>query len=295
WWIARAALRPINRISRTVSSIGESRDLSRRLNFVGPEDEVGRLAHTFDGMMDRLEKVFETQKRFVADASHELRTPLTAIRGNADLYSIAPPAEREVCVAAIRREAERMSRLVSDLLLLAAADIEEQPVHKQRIALADVLHDVHRSALILAGDKVSVELAVDEDVVIEADPDRVKQLALNLVDNAIKFTPAGGRITIALHTRPEEVLIGVSDTGVGIPSEEQAAIFDRFYRVEQARSTRGSGLGLSICAWIAAAHGGRIELDSEPGRGSTFTVHLPRPEVQPHRRPRRKLIGHAVE
>ncbi len=286
WWIARAALRPIDRISRTVQSIRESRDLSRRVRFVGPHDEVGRLAETFDGMMDRLEKVFETQRRFVADASHELRTPLTAIRGNAELYSIAPAEERDLCVASIRREAERMSRLVADLLLLAAADIEEQPVHKRPIALDEVLTDVYRAALIMAADGVSVSLDAPDHVTIEADPDRIKQLVLNLVDNAVKFTPAGGQVTIALRTQPHEALIQVVDTGSGIPIEEHEAIFERLYRLEGSRGKRGSGLGLAICAWIAAAHGGRIDVESQPGRGSTFTVHLPGPvnmDVPSHR------------
>jgi signal transduction histidine kinase len=277
WWIARAALRPINRISRTVRSIGESRDLSRRLDFVGPYDEVGRLAVTFDGMMDRLEKVFETQKRFVADASHELRTPLTAIRGNADLYSRAPPDERDLCVASIRREAERMSRLVADLLLLAAADIEEQPVHKKPVVLDELLRDVYRAALILASDNVTVSLDAQDGVMIEADADRIKQLVLNLVDNAVKFTPTGGHVTISLRASPAGAVIGVADTGIGIALEEQQAIFDRFYRVDHARAKRGSGLGLSISSWIAAAHGGHIEVESRPGAGSTFTVHLPGP------------------
>lgn len=275
WWIARAALRPIRRISRTVYSIGESGDLSRRLNFEGPTDEVGRLAETFDHMMDRLEHVFETQRRFVADASHELRTPLTAIRGNADLLSIAPPEEREICVTSIRREAERMSRLVADLLLLAAEDIEEQPVHMQTVALDECLGDVYRSALVLAGDKLIVNLDVDESVTIQADPDRIKQLVLNLVDNAIKFTPAGGTVTIALRREPGGAQIRVSDTGIGIPAEERDAIFRAFYRIEQGRAKRGSGLGLAISAWIVAAHNGTIEVESEPGKGSTFVVHFP--------------------
>jgi len=275
WWIARAALRPINRISRTVHTIGESRDLSRRLDFVGPYDEVGRLAETFDGMMERLESVFETQKQFIADASHELRTPLTAIRGNADLLKMAPPEERELCIVSIRREAERMSRLVNDLLLLAAADVEEQAVHMQPVDLDDLLTDVYRSAVLLAGDKVTVRLEPLEPVAIVADPDRIKQLLLNLVDNAVKFTPAGGTITMSLYAEPEGARLEVCDTGIGIPPEEQEAIFRRFYRVEHARSKRGSGLGLAICEWIVTAHCGRLELQSEPGKGTTFAIHLP--------------------
>jgi signal transduction histidine kinase len=275
WWIARAALRPINRIARTVRAIGDSRDLSRRLNFVGPYDEVGRLAETFDDMMDRLQRAFEAQTRFIADASHELRTPLTAIRGNADLIAKAPPEERDQCVRSIRREAERMSRLVSDLLLLAEADAEQQSIHKAEIDLDDVLSEVHRSALVLAAGKVDVRYESAEPIALFADLDRLKQVFLNLIDNAVKFTPPGGVVTIAAARDERGARISVSDTGTGIPLEEQEAIFRRFYRLEESRSQRGSGLGLSISAWIVAAHQGTIDIESEPGRGTTFTVHLP--------------------
>jgi two-component system, OmpR family, sensor kinase len=275
WWIARAALRPIERISRTVQAIGESRDLSRRLRFVGPNDEVGRLAETFDGMMGRLERAFETQKRFVADASHELRTPLTAIRGNADLMAIAPPEERELCLSAIRREAERMTRLVGDLLLLAEADVETQPLQLKSVDLDEILLEVHHSAIVLADGKVSVVLEHSDPVQLIVDPDRIQQLLLNLVENAVKFTPPGGIVTLSLRARETGVLMEVSDSGVGIPADAQWSIFERFYRVEEGRTTRGSGLGLAICAWIVAAHGGTISVRSHPGMGSTFAVWLP--------------------
>jgi signal transduction histidine kinase len=275
WWIARAALRPIDRISRTVQTVGESRDLTRRVNFVGPEDEVGRLAATFDDMLERLERAFESQKRFIADASHELRTPLTAIRGNADLMRIAPPEEREVCLAAIRRESERMTRLVSDLLLLAEADIAEHPVHMQPVDLDGVMSDVYRSAMVVADERVHIVQERNDAVTLLADGDRVKQLALNLVDNAIKFTPDGGVVTLSLTVNERGAVIDISDSGIGIPPEEQKAIFERFYRVEASRHQRGSGLGLAICAWIVKVHGGDMAVRSEPGKGSTFTVYLP--------------------
>lgn len=275
WWIARAALRPIDRISRTVQAVGESRDLGRRVEFMGPEDEVGRLATTFDAMLGRLDRTFQTQRRFIADASHELRTPLTAIRGNADLMRIAPPGERDICLAAIRREAERMTRLVSDLLVLAEADVAEQPIHLLPVDLSATLTDVHRSTLLIADDRVEVLLERNDPVTVMADGDRVKQLILNLADNAVKFTPDGGAVSLSLRGEPDGARIEVSDSGIGIPAEEQAAIFERFYRVEEARSKRGSGLGLAICAWIVQAHGGSISVRSEPGKGSTFTVFLP--------------------
>lgn len=275
WWIARAALRPINRISRTVHAIGHSGDLSRRLNFVGPEDEVGRLAETFDDMMGRLEKVFETQRRFVADASHELRTPLTAIRGNADLMTKAPPEDREIMLTAIRRESERMTRLVSDLLLLAEADVAEQPVEMRPVDLDELVIDVYHAARLIADDKVTVLLEETDSVCVLGDVDRLKQLLLNLTDNAVKFTPPGGTVSLGVSREVEHAVLRVSDSGVGIAPEEQAAIFERFYRVDTARSKRGSGLGLSICAWVTRSHGGTIDVSSEPGKGSTFRVRLP--------------------
>ena len=275
WWIARAALRPIGRISRTVRAIGESRDLSRRLRFVGPQDEVGRLAQTFDGMMDRLENVFEAQKRFIGDASHELRTPLTAIRGNAELMSRAPEEERDVCLASIRREAERMSRLVNDLLLLAESDVAEQEIDRRDVDLDELIADVFRSGQIVSAGKVHLVLAETEPLCVVGDTDRLKQLFLNLVDNAVKFTPEGGTVAINLRQEDDEAVIEVADSGVGIAAKEQAAIFERFYRVEQSRQKRGHGLGLSISAWIVRAHGGSIAVSSRPGQGSTFTVRLP--------------------
>jgi signal transduction histidine kinase len=226
-------------------------------------------------MMERLEKAFETQKRFIADASHELRTPLTAIRGNADLMRIAPPEERDVCLTAIRREAERMSRLVTDLLLLAEADVEQQPVDKRPVDLDQLVTEVYRSALAVAGGRVSVELEPADAVRIPGDPDRLKQLILNLMDNAIKFTPDGGAVNLSLIAEADGARIEVVDSGIGIAPEEQEAIFERFYRVEQSRARKGSGLGLAICAWIVHAHGGTIDVRSASGKGSTFTVRLP--------------------
>ncbi|HZU14063.1 MAG TPA: HAMP domain-containing sensor histidine kinase [Chloroflexota bacterium] len=274
WWVARAALRPIGRISRTVGAIGESRDLGRRLAYRGPQDEIGRLAGTFDGMMARLEAAFEAQRRFVADASHELRTPLTAIRGNADLMAIAPPSERELCLAAIRRESERMSRLVSDLLLLAEADTAEAGIRKQTSALDEIVAEAAHSLRVTAGDRVNIMVDV-EPVTAEVDPDRISQLLLNLSDNAVKFTPPGGTVTLRLRRDGGEAVLEVEDTGIGIPPEEHDAIFRRFYRVDTSRSTHGTGLGLAISGWIATAHGGTISVRSSPGRGSTFSVRLP--------------------
>ncbi|MGI8824479.1 MAG: sensor histidine kinase [Chloroflexota bacterium] len=285
WWIARAALRPINRISRTVEAIGGSRDLTRRVNFVGPPDEVGRLARTFDLMMQRLQRSFDAQRRFIADASHELRTPLTAIRGNAELMTIAPPEERNICLISIRREAERMSRLVNDLLLLAEAEAEQQPLQKSLVDLRDVVEEGYRAAVVLADGKVSVRVDGDRHLHALADLDRLRQLLLNLVDNAVKFTQEGGAVTISLIEEEDAACIYVSDTGPGIPADQQDAIFERFFRVDESRSARGSGLGLAISRWIVEAHGGSLSVRSELGRGSTFSVRIPLPKGSAGSRP----------
>ena len=168
-----------------------------------------------------------------------------------------------------------MSRLVSDLLTLAAADVEEHPIHRVPLELNALIEEVHHSALLLANDKVAVELELSEPVTVVGDADRLKQLFLNLIDNAVKFTPAGGIVSIAVCPDGDLVHVDVSDTGVGISEDEQEAIFRRFYRTEQSRSARGSGLGLSISAWIVEAHDGSIDVTSTPGEGSTFTVTLP--------------------
>jgi signal transduction histidine kinase len=172
-----------------------------------------------------------------------------------------------------------MSRLVSDLLLLAEADVETQPLQIRPVDLDEILLDVHHSATVLADGKVDVILERADAVRLAVDPDRIKQLLLNLVDNAVKFTPAGGSVTLSLRAERGGALLEVADSGVGIPPEAQRSIFERFYRVEEARSTRGSGLGLAICAWIVAAHGGTISVRSQPGKGSTFSVSLPNTEL----------------
>ena len=272
--LARAALRPMDEITRTALQITRTDDLSRRLERVGPHDEVGRLAATFNEMLARIETLFHTQQRFIADVSHELRTPLTTIRGNVDLLRRLNHVDQD-CLVAIEHEADRMARLIADLLLLAQADagvtLEKKPVE-----LDTLLLEVYRQAGLLANG-VRMTLSHEDQAVILGDPDRLKQLLLNLVDNALKYTPPGGEVALSLHRQTGWVQVAVADTGIGIPAEDLPHLFERFYRVEKARSREkgGTGLGLSIAQWIAQAHGGRIEVESEVGKGSTFTVWLP--------------------
>jgi signal transduction histidine kinase len=275
----------MDEITQAALAISRAEDLSRRIEVGGPADEVGRLAATFNEMLARLEALFRTQRRFTADVSHELRTPLTTIQGNIDLLRRGladDPEARRAALADVEGEVARMSRLVDDLLLLARLDagieLERRPVE-----LDTLLLEVYRQAMLMS-DGVEVHLGHEDQVVVLGDKDRLRQLLLNLADNAIKYTPAGGRVTLSLYHEGDAARIAVTDTGVGIPPEdlapgpkERPLIFERFYRADRARSSGsgGTGLGLSIVDWIVHAHGGRIEVESEVGKGSTFNVWLP--------------------
>jgi two-component system OmpR family sensor kinase len=289
--LARVALRPIDVITQTALSISRTEDLSRRLETRGPPDEVGRLASTFNEMLARLEVLFRTQKRFIADVSHELRTPLTIIQGNLDVVcrdAVPDPEARLEMLSDTSAEVARMSRLVADLLLLARTDagvrLETRPVE-----LDTLLLEVYRQVRHVSR-HVEVRLGHEDQAVVMGDADRLRQLLLNLVDNAVKYTPAGGRVTLSLYHDSDWVRIVVADTGLGIPAEDLQEgpsglplIFERFYRVDPARSGagRGTGLGLSIAQWIAQAHGGKITVESQVGKGSTFTTWLPAKENPP--------------
>ncbi len=278
--ISGSALRPLNRIAATASRIARAEDLDQRIEGVYPDDEVGQLADTFNEMMGRLQDLFNTQQQLVADVSHELRTPLATIQGNVDLLrrgAAGDPVMLREGLVAIDQEVARMSRLVRDLLLLAEADAGVQ-LTLRPLELDTVLLEVYREALLMADGRVKVRLGHEDQAHVHGDADRLKQLLLNLVSNAIAYTPTGGTVTLSLHIRPDGwVRITVVDTGVGIAPEDLPHIFDRFWRVDRARTRAagGSGLGLSIAKSIAEAHGGSISVESEPGKGSTFEVLLP--------------------
>jgi two-component system, OmpR family, sensor kinase len=289
WWLARAAMAPIERISRTAHAVGESGDLSQRVEYAGPEDEVGLLAATFNRMLvqletayARLEEAVEAQKRFVADASHELRTPLTIIRGNIELLQRmgeADPTERDSALADIRTEAERMSRLVEDLLMMARADAGQRP---ELIAtpLGPLVREACRRAQALphqAEFTADLPEALDR-LQIWADPDSLTRTLLILIDNAFKYTPAGGKVTVRAGRQGDGVAVQVSDTGIGIAPEDLPHVFERFYRADRARTRGGTGLGLAIARWVTSIHGGRLSVDSEVNRGSLFTLWLPLPQ-----------------
>lgn len=293
WFQARLGLRRVTQVAQTAHRVAQSGNLKERLAYQGPQDEIGRLTTTFNLMMERLEAAFEAQHRFVADTAHELRTPLATILGNVDLllrYGQDPQRRRQA-LASIKREGERTARLTADLLLLAQADagqrLELGPVY-----LDEILIEVYEQAQGLS-DGVHVSLGQCEGATIMGDPDRLKQMLLNLVDNALKYTDAGGRVTLSLTRDRDQARITVTDTGNGIPAADLPHIFERFYRVEGPardekpcterhpelaeglRRSSSTGLGLAIVKWIVEEHEGKITVESEVGTGSIFTVLLP--------------------
>lgn len=279
WWTGGAALRPLDQMTETAVSITRADDLSRRIMYKGPpKGEVGRLVVAFNQTMERLENLFEAQRRFLADISHELRTPLTAIRGNVDLIRRMGKVDEE-SLQAITSEGERMTRMVKDLLLLARAETGNLPLAQEVVELDTLLLEVFQQAKMMAGDRLEVRLGKEDQVRVLGDRDRLKQVVLNLVANAVEHTPTDGTVTLGVSADANWARLSVSDTGPGIPKEEQGRIFDRFYRGDPSRkrsSQGGAGLGLSIADWITRRHNGRIELSSEVGQGTTFYVYLPR-------------------
>jgi two-component system OmpR family sensor kinase len=269
------ALSPVKRVTATAQGIASSSDLSRRVNYRGSKDEIGQLAATFDQMIEQIDGLMRSQRSFVADASHELRGPLTVIRGNLDLLKRNLSEEdRSESIRVLETEMTRMTRIVNDLLVLAEVE-SGQLDQEQTVSLKELLLDAHERALQLAGER-QVVIERQEDLWVKGDAHRLDQLIGNLVGNAIKYTPEGGTITLSLYQDGDWARLDVTDTGMGIPAEHLPHIFERFYRVDKARSRKsgGSGLGLAIVKGIAGQHGGKVSVTSEPGKGSTFSVWL---------------------
>ncbi|MEZ4860018.1 MAG: HAMP domain-containing sensor histidine kinase [Caldilineaceae bacterium] len=299
--LAHRALAPIGAITETAGSITRTRDLGRRLQISDQSSEVGLLAATFNDMLDRIQKLFETQDRLIADVSHELRTPLTTIQGNVELlermvtsnavtngHSQQAQGLLQETLGEVQHETDRMSKMINDLLLLAQADsgaiqLQWAPVEMDTLLL-EVYRQTKRIAELRKGvNALEIRLGHEDQALVWGDRERLRQIMLNLTDNAVKYTPEGGVVTLALSNEEHWVKIAVSDTGIGIHPDHQAQIFERFYRTDKARSRElgGSGLGLSIVQWIAQAHNGRITVESVPQQGSTFTLWLPELEGRP--------------
>jgi heavy metal sensor kinase len=278
--LARRALTPMGQMADQARTITAER-LGERLPVVNPDDELGHLAAIFNETFTRLEQSFEQLRRFTADASHELRTPLTAIRsvGEVGLREHRDENAYREIIGSMLEEADRLGRLVDSLLTLSRADAGHVKLTPERVDLAELAREVANHLGVLAEEKrQSISMEAAGPVYAMVDRLVLRQAVINLVDNAIKYSPEGGRVRIFVRDQPHGPILEVIDTGPGIRVEHQKRIFDRFYRVDKARSRElgGTGLGLSIARWAAEAHGGRIELESEEGKGSTFRIVLPR-------------------
>ncbi len=278
WLVTGRALAPLTVATEMAASITRAEDLSRRIPVIGSQDdEIAILIRAFNETLERLEKLFTTQRRFLADVSHELRTPLTVIKGNVALMRRAREADVE-SLSSIDDEVDRLTRMVGDLLLLAQVESGNLPLNMYPVEIDTVILEVFQQMRVLAGERINFRLVEIDQLQVMGDRDRLKQVFLNLVGNAIQYTSTGGQVTMALRKVGNQAQIVVSDTGAGIPAEDLPHIFERFYRGEKSRKRSkgtGFGLGLSIAYYIVRNHGGNIEVTSQEGVGTTFAVWLP--------------------
>ena len=278
WFLAGRTLKPVERIAEIARGIGES-DLSRRID-VETDDELGRLASTLNGMIARLEEAFVKQRRFVADASHELRTPLAVIQAESSLVLEKPrdPGEYRRSLELVSQEVAYMSEIVGKLLVLARSDAGFEPVNFQEVDVAGLLTELSQDLEALAQEKgLRLTFGPMDGLTVRGDRVRLRQLFMNILDNALRYTPGGGAITGSVIRKDDQAVVSIGDTGIGIAEEHLPFIFDRFYRVDKVRTDGegGTGLGLAIATSIAKMHGGSIEVESRFGEGTTFRVLLP--------------------
>jgi len=279
--LARKSLDPVSALADQAARIGAS-SLHERVAVPNPRDELGRLAVVLNDLLERLDRSFEEQRRFTADASHELRTPVAIISGEAELAlsrEERTPAELRDALTRIRAESDRLKHIVDDLFLLARAEAGDPIMVPRDVYLGEVAADSVRALRSLAERKaVRLSFAGSEDLPFQGDEALLRRLFVNLLDNAIKYTPSGGGVTLSAERQNGNYLVTVADTGPGIPVDAQPHIFDRFYRSERDRrasATGGAGLGLAIASWIAQTHAGAVSLEQSDSSGSRFVVRLP--------------------
>jgi heavy metal sensor kinase len=280
WLLARRALKPVDQMTRTAQRISGER-LDERLQETGNDDELDRLAKTLNDMLGRLDSAFFQMRQFSADASHELKTPLTILKGEMEVALRTPrsPEEYQRVLNSGLEELDRINHLVEGLLLLARVDAGVLKLDLKPVALEKLLLEVSEQMKVVA-EAHAIELHTGslEPAPVQGDKEHLRRLVLNLLDNGIKYTPSGGKVTVTLHSKDEWVFLKITDSGIGLSKVDQQRVFSRFYRSTETRfrDERGVGLGLSIARSIAVAHGGRIEVESILGQGSTFTIFLPK-------------------
>lgn len=283
YFLARKSLAPVVAMSSQAGRIGAA-NLHERLAVHNERDELGHLARSFNSLLDRLSESFERQRRFMADASHELRTPVAILRGEAEV-ALSQQArsldEYRESLGVLHQEAERLTHIVEDLFTLTRADAGQYPLQPRDFYLDELVTEcVHSARTLALAKKISLTFDGAAESPIHADESLLRRMILNLLDNAIKYTPEGGRVTVACQRESDEYVLSITDTGTGIPAELQPRIFERFFRADEARSRSqsdggGAGLGLAISRWIAEAHQGRLEVTRSDSKGSTFTAALP--------------------
>ena len=279
-FMARRALKPISRIIQTARDIGQGQELNQRIPVLKVQDELGQLALTFNEMMDRLENSFAQMRQFSSDASHELRTPLTVLKGQNELVLSKPRdlKEYQEVIVSNLEEINYMSKVLEDLFILSKSDENQIHLNCKPMELRDLVEEVCKHAEVLASDKdIRIIIAFLESVKINGDEVRLQQMIWNILHNGYKYTQPGGELKVSLQDKGEFSLLSIQDTGIGISEKALPSIFDRFYRVDKARSRDegGSGLGLSICKHIAEAHKGKIEVESKLGVGTRFKIRIP--------------------
>jgi len=283
YFLARKSLAPVVAMSSQAGRIGAA-NLHERLPVQNDKDELGHLAQSFNSLLDRLSQSFERQQRFMADASHELRTPVAILRGETEV-ALSQQArsleEYRESLGVLHQEAERLTHIVEDLFTLTRADAGQYPLQPRDFYLDELIGEcVHSARTLALAKKISLHFEEASESPIRADESLLRRMILNLLDNAIKYTSEGGRVTVTCPRAGEEYALSITDTGGGIPADLQPRIFERFFRVDKARARGendggGAGLGLSISRWIAEAHHGRLELTRSDSIGSTFTAYLP--------------------
>jgi two-component system OmpR family sensor kinase len=280
-FIARRALKPVAKITQTAKDIGSGANLSQRIPVPEVKDEIGELALTFNSMMDRLESSFSQMRQFSSDASHELRTPLTVLKGQSELTlgKERKPKEYQEVISSNLEEIQYMSKVLEDLFMLSKSDENQIALDYESVDLKLLIEEICRHAQIIASEKnIKIITAYIEKVQVYGDPVRLRQMIWNVIVNGIKYTQPDGEVTISLQEKKDIALITIQDNGIGISNSDLPLIFNRFYRVDKARSREegGTGLGLSICKFIVDAHKGSIDIESTLGEGTKFKIKLPK-------------------
>jgi signal transduction histidine kinase len=276
--IANRTLSPIDKITRTAREIHQG-NLKKRLNFPKVEDEVGRLASTFDEMLDKLEAAFNRERQFTSDASHELRTPITIISAHAE-ESLEEGKSIQECKENLRiilRESNKMRKMVSELLMLTSSDEKKYKLEIETISLTAIVRDIIEEMRNFAQSaEIDLKLSESKEIKIRADQTLITMMMINLIDNAIKYGKNGGWIKVSISEKGKNVKIIIEDNGIGIAKEDITSIFQRYYRVDKSRTKGGSGLGLSIVKWIVDAHNGKISVESILDKGTIFEINIPK-------------------